>query len=67
MGDYILNGVVPILAGRTHTGSVTIALLEINRFEAVEFREYLIARGIIPARADCLAILRSPGGVTSPP
>jgi hypothetical protein len=36
------------LAGRTHTGSVTIALLEINRAEAVEFREYLIAEGSFP-------------------
>ena len=32
----------PILAGRTVTGCVTIALLEINRSEAVEFREYLL-------------------------
>jgi HNH endonuclease len=40
----------PVLAGRTHTGSVTIALLEINRFEAVEFREYLIHEGSFPPR-----------------
>lgn len=32
----------PVLVGRTHTGRVTIALLEINRPEAVELREYLI-------------------------
>jgi hypothetical protein len=32
----------PILVGRTITGRVTIALLEINRPEAVEFREYLL-------------------------
>jgi hypothetical protein len=32
----------PVLVGRTLTGRVTIALLEINRPEAVEFREYLI-------------------------
>ena len=38
----------PILGGRTHTGSVTIALLEINRFEAVEFRQYLIREGSFP-------------------
>jgi len=31
----------PVLVGRTHTGRVTIALLEINRPEAVELREYL--------------------------
>lgn len=29
------------LVGRTHTGRVTITLLEINRFEAVELREAL--------------------------
>jgi hypothetical protein len=40
----------PLLAGRTHTGAVTIALLEINRFEAVEFREYLIREGSFPPR-----------------
>ena len=40
----------PLLAGRTHTGSVPIALLEINRFEAVEFREYLIREGSFPPR-----------------
>jgi HNH endonuclease len=38
----------PVLTGRTHTGSVTIALLEINRFEAVDFREYLIREGAFP-------------------
>ena len=32
----------PVLVGLTLTGRVTIALLEINRDEAVEFREYLI-------------------------
>jgi hypothetical protein len=32
----------PVLVGRTLTGRVTIALLEINRPEAVELREYLI-------------------------
>jgi HNH endonuclease len=31
-----------VLEGRTITGRVTIALLEINRAEAVELREYLI-------------------------
>ncbi len=36
------------LAGRTHTGRVTIALLEINRFEAVEFREHLLREGSFP-------------------
>jgi HNH endonuclease len=35
----------PYLVGRTRTGRVTLALLEINRFEAVEFREYLIREG----------------------
>jgi hypothetical protein len=39
----------PYLAGRTHTGRVTITLLEINRPEAVEFREYLILEGSFPA------------------
>jgi hypothetical protein len=38
----------PFLAGRTHTGRVTIALLEINRAEAVDFREYLIQEGSFP-------------------
>ena len=38
----------PYLVGRTHTGRVTIALLEINRVEAVEFREYLIHEGSYP-------------------
>jgi len=37
---FAWNG--PILVGRTHTGRVTIALLEINRPEALEFREYLL-------------------------
>ena len=32
----------PVLVGRTITGRVTIVLLEINRPEAVEFREHLI-------------------------
>jgi hypothetical protein len=32
----------PVLVGRTPTGRVTIVLLEINRLEAVELREYLI-------------------------
>jgi hypothetical protein len=36
------------LVGRTTTGRVTIALFEINRFEAVEFREYLIREGSFP-------------------
>jgi hypothetical protein len=31
----------PILVGCTIIGRVTVALLEINRMEAVEFREYL--------------------------
>ncbi len=43
---FAWNG--PYLVGRTHTGHVTIALLEINRFEAVEFREYLIREGSFP-------------------
>jgi hypothetical protein len=38
----------PILVGRTHTGRVTIELLEINRAEAVELREYLILEGSFP-------------------
>jgi len=38
----------PYLVGRTHTGRATIALLEINRIEAVEFREYLIREGSFP-------------------
>jgi HNH endonuclease len=38
----------PYLVGHTHTGRVTIALLEINRFEAVEFRAYLIREGSFP-------------------
>lgn len=37
---FAWNGAM--LTGRTHTGRVTIALLEINRFEAVELREYLL-------------------------
>jgi hypothetical protein len=40
-GDKLVLGLV----GRTHTARVTIALLEINRLEAVEFREYLIREG----------------------
>jgi hypothetical protein len=32
----------PVLVGRTVAGRVTIGLLEINRPEAVELREYLI-------------------------
>ena len=32
----------PRLVGRTHTGRVTIELLEINRPEAVELRDYLL-------------------------
>jgi hypothetical protein len=36
------------LVGRTHTGRVTLALLEINRFEAVEFREHMIREGSFP-------------------
>jgi hypothetical protein len=38
----------PYLVGRTHTGRVTIALLEINRPEAVDLREYLIREGSFP-------------------
>jgi hypothetical protein len=38
----------PILVGRTHTGRVTIALLEINRAEAVDLRAYLILEGSFP-------------------
>jgi hypothetical protein len=38
----------PYMVGRTHTGRVTIALLEINRPEAVEFREHLIREGSFP-------------------
>jgi len=36
------------LLGRTHTGRVTITLLGINRFEAVELREYLIREESFP-------------------
>jgi 5-methylcytosine-specific restriction endonuclease McrA len=36
------------LVGRTHTGRVTVELLEINRFEAVEFRDHLIREGSFP-------------------
>jgi hypothetical protein len=32
----------PVLVGRTIAGRVTVALLEINRPEALEFREYLL-------------------------
>jgi hypothetical protein len=35
----------PYLSGRTHTGRATIELLEINRIEAVELREYLLLEG----------------------
>ena len=38
----------PYLVGRTHTGRATIDLLQINRDEAVEFREYLIHEGSFP-------------------
>jgi hypothetical protein len=38
----------PFLVGRPHSGRVTIALLEINRAEAVELREYLIQEGSFP-------------------
>jgi hypothetical protein len=38
----------PYLVGRTHTGRVTITLLEINRPEAVDFREVLILEGSFP-------------------
>lgn len=38
----------PYLAGRTHTGRVTIDLLAINRAEAVELRAYLIREGSFP-------------------
>jgi HNH endonuclease len=38
----------PILVGRTHTGRVTITLLEINRDEAVDLRRYLIQEGAFP-------------------
>jgi hypothetical protein len=38
----------PYLVGLTHTGCVTIDLLEINRLEAVSFREYLIREGSFP-------------------
>ena len=40
---FMWNG--PYLVGRTYTGCVTIDLLEINRFEAVQLREYLIREG----------------------
>jgi hypothetical protein len=43
---FAWNG--PSLTGRTHTGRVTIALLQINRPEAVEFRDYLILEGSFP-------------------
>ena len=38
----------PYLVGRSHTGRVTLVLLEINRHEAVDFREYLIREGSFP-------------------
>jgi hypothetical protein len=43
---FAWNG--PFLTGLTHTGRVTIGLLEINRPDAVEFREYLILDGSFP-------------------
>jgi hypothetical protein len=43
---FTWNG--PILVGRTHTGRVTITLLEINRDEAVDLRQYLILEGAFP-------------------
>jgi hypothetical protein len=38
----------PYLTGRTHTGRVTLALLEINRPEAVHLRDCLIREGAFP-------------------
>jgi hypothetical protein len=38
----------PVLVGRTLTGRVTIALLEMNRPEAIEFREYLLRESKSP-------------------
>ncbi|WP_165223103.1 HNH endonuclease [Aquisphaera insulae] len=38
----------PVLVGRTHTGNVTLGLLQINRDEAVDLREYLIREGVFP-------------------
>ncbi len=38
----------PYLAGRTHTGRVTIVLLWINRVEATDLREHLIREGSFP-------------------
>src|SRR5262245_37203607 len=38
----------PVLVGRTVTGRLTIDLLEINRPEAVEFRDHLITEGSFP-------------------
>jgi hypothetical protein len=43
---FAWNG--PILVGCTHTGRVTITLLEINRDEAVDLRRYLILEGAFP-------------------
>ena len=43
---FVWNGA--ILVGRTHTGRVTIDLLQINRAEAMELREYLIREGSFP-------------------
>jgi hypothetical protein len=38
----------PYLVGRTRAGRVTLALLEINRPEAVELRAHLIREGVFP-------------------
>jgi hypothetical protein len=42
----------PFLVGRTHTGRVTIDLLQIDRAEAVELRGYLIREGSFPPREE---------------
>ena len=63
-GTAIFYGVARCLVGRTHTGVVTIDLLEINRFEAVEFR-VSDPRRIISA-GDSFASL-SPSKKTIPP
>lgn len=39
----------PVLVGRTHTGRVTVDLLEINRDEAADLRRYLILEGSFSA------------------
>jgi hypothetical protein len=44
--QFVWDG--PILVGRTHSGRVTIDLLQINRAEAVELREFLIHEGSFP-------------------